>query len=357
MKAGAQCVYSPPGTSSVTNSGSRRPVDVSRADNVVENERVPEVVAAAGCGDWTAVPYDFDFASLLPTMSVDGAQPCPGNTPDDILGTLDELDTTSKEPPSEGSSDARLACVKELTTLLLDCDEVRARMPLHADLHISWSEAGDAFLEGLSAKMATRHILEKLFVLAQRLIDLYPTAISTCLATDLTIKSTCEVSDCIHEIDLILGLKEVEEGVLQQGTLFGPDVALANLLVACHARQLDILDRILLLVTSCTRVTLANQREPDFDVSEMRVGSFVPQRTAAVLMQVALLKHLVASLTDRLASFGEALLEWTKTRANVDLEVNILKLQHESLTRRQATKATQVGLVEDFLLKFDFHRE
>lgn len=225
------------------------------------------------------------------------------------------------------------------------------------NLHDSQPENSDAFLKAMSAKMTTRHVLESFFVLAQRLIKLYPTAISYCFSSDSTKISTSNLADWTDNIDLVRGLKEVEDSVLQQGTFSGLDSALANLLIACHHCELDILDRLFLLVTSCTRVTLANYREPDFDVSETRVGSFVPQRTAAVLMQMALLKHLVAALTDRVASFGKAVSAWTEISYHMGLENSILKLQHEALTKRQDTKAIQVGLVEDFLLKFDFNRE
>ncbi|KAJ4397404.1 hypothetical protein N0V93_001631 [Gnomoniopsis smithogilvyi] len=357
-KARAKCVYSPPGTALVGNNDNRLLVDVAPSDIVMENDGGLAAFANAEASDWPpTLPYDFDFTSYLPAQAEDPAHPSTGNAPVNIANVTAHPVTISQHSQFDKSSDARSACTKELTSLLLESDQIRAQMPLHAGLHISQSEASHAFLEALSAKMATRSVLESFFVLAQRLIDIYPTAIRSSLAPDQIKNSACDVSDCTHNIDLVNGLKEVEESIFEQGTLSGPDMALSNLLVACHARQLDILDCVLLLVTSCTRFTLASRKEPDFDVSETRVGSFVPQRTAAVLMQVALLKHLLATLTDRLASFGKAVLEWTQNTTNMGLESSILKLQHESLTKRQVTKATQVGLVEDFLMKFEFHRE
>lgn len=307
--------------------------------------------------DWTTLPYDFDLTEFLPTITADVAQPSQDNTPDKAPDVPAHSDNIPEEPPAEGSSDARSACIKKLTSLLVDSDETCARLSLDPGLHFSQLEASDAFLRALSAKMATRQVLENFFVLAQRLIDVYPAAINTSLTPDLLPNSSCDIPECAHMTDLVPGLKEVEDGVLQQGAFAGPDIALTNLLVACHARQLDILDRLFLLITSCTRATLASRREPDFDVSEMRVGSFVPQRTAAVLVQVALVKHLAASLTDKLALFGKAVLAWTESSINVGLESSILKLQHESLTHRQANKVMQIGLIENFLLKFDFNKE
>lgn len=319
----------------------------------MQNDDATAALAFTDRSDWTDWPYDLDFTSFVPTVSprADIMQSQTSNASDLHSATI------SREPACEETSNAKPTFTKELTSLLLDSDEIWAKLSQIPDVHVSPPEKSDAFLNAMSEKMTTRHVLESFFVLAQRLINLYPAAITYSLSSNSTKKSTSIMADCTNNIDLVRGLKEVEDGVLQQGSFTGLDVALINLLIACHNRQLDILDRLFLLVTSCTRVTLANRREPDFDVSETRVGSFVPQRTAAVLMQMALLKHLVAALTDRVASFGRAISTWTEKTTHMGLESSILKLQHEALTERQDTKAIQVGLVEDFLLKFDFNRE
>lgn len=341
----------------MTAPSNSRPVDVPYGDAVMGDDGMMGGMGVGDRNDWTNLPDEIDFSSFLLTTSPDAVHSSQGS----IRGKVSEFSVlpgmASAESTSAVSGDARSVCTQKLTSLLLDSDEICTRLSLGPGLHISQLGASDAFLDVLSAKMATRHVLESYFVLAQRLIDIYPTAISTLFTPELMTPSACDVPECLHSIDLVLVLKQVEDGVLQQGTFLGPDVAVANLLVACHSRQLDILDRLFLLVTSCTRATLASRREPDFDVSEMRIGSYVPQRTAAVLMQVALLKHIVAGLTDRLASFGRAISEWTGTSTTGDLESSILKLQHESTTKRQAAKARQVGLIEEFLLKFDFNKE
>lgn len=319
----------------------------------MQNDDAPAAFAFTDRSDWSNWPYDLDFTSFAPTVSprADIMQSQTSNAPDFHPATI------SRESISEETSNPRSTSTKELTSLLLDSDEIWAKLSQIPDGHVSPPENIDAFLNTMSAKMTTRHVLESFFVLAQRLINLYPAAMSYSLSSSSTRNFTSNLADCTYNIDLVRGLKEVEDGVLQQGTFSGLDVALTNLLIACHNRQLDILDHLFLLVTSCTRVTLANRREPDFDVSETRVGSFVPQRTAAVLMQTALLKHLVAALTDRVTSFGKAVSAWTQGSTHMGLEGSVLKLQHEALTKRQDTKAIQVGLVEDFLLKFDFNRE
>lgn len=348
QKAGARCAFSPPGTRLATsNNNNTRPSHVSSGVDVLGNHDASAAFAFTDRSDWTNWPYDLDFTSFLSTGPSDAIQPDSSNAPDQI----------SKNPLSEGTGNARSGCTKELTSILLDSDEAWKHLSQSPDLQVSSAENSDAFLNTTSAKTSTRRVLENFFVLAQRLINLYPAAISDSFILESTEHSAFNIADCTQNFDLVRGLKEVEDSVLQGGTFTGLDVALTNLLIACHNRQLDILERLFLLVTSCTRATLANRQEPDFDVSETRVGAFVPQRTAAVLMQIALLKHLVAALTDRVASFGKAVSDWTVKTTHIGLESSILKLQHEALTKRQQTKARQVGLIEDFLLKFDFNRE
>jgi hypothetical protein len=131
---------------------------------------------------------------------------------------------------------------------------------------------------------------------------------------------------------------------------------LANLIVSCHSRLLDLVDCFFLLVTSCIRVTVASpdRREPEFDGPEMRVGSFVLAKTAAALMQIPLLKHLTLGLSDRLSLFGRAI---SSCAAGVDddgsTEAQILALQHQQHTKRHASFLWHVGTVEDYLMRFD----
>lgn len=128
------------------------------------------------------------------------------------------------------------------------------------------------------------------------------------------------------------------------------------MLASCHSRLLDLVDCFFLLVTSCIRVPVANpdRREPEFDGPEMRMGSFVPPKTAAVSMQIALFKHLMVALSDRLALFSMAV---SSGAAAVDddgsMEVRILTLQHQLLTKRHASSVQHAGTIEDYMMRFD----
>lgn len=369
LKAGARCVYSPPGTNPVPNDGNDNgPIhdvfmdggDMGPAGSFTED------LARYG---WTA-PGDVDFSTFLPdaeALGLDGQlQGNYSNTasspPSGPSGPQKSSDTTISD--GVGSGDPGSVCTWTLTSLLRDADQVWSMLPSTSALHTQQDNCDELFLNALSEKVAAKSALETLFALAQGLIDAYPAAIETALAMKPEAESVCNITDCTHTLDVNPALRGLEEQIRSQGggmSRFGMDLSLASLLVACHTRVLDILDRVFLLVPACDRITLANHgREPRVDLSELRVGAFVPQRTGAMLMQIALLRHLVASLSGRLASFGEAVSAWdldasrgSAAETNLNLEREILRLQHELLTKRQAIKVTQVGVIEEFLITFD----
>lgn len=308
-------------------------------------------------------PTDLDFNVFLSHMNANEPPHdnppgfCPTST-SNLRGqsgpSPTETETeTETEASSDAHSDPKSACIKKLTNLLLDADNIWAKIPLKSPLHIAKSESLGLCVIGIDQKLAATSMLEMTFIMTQKFIDIYPTAINMAVARDAQSEKVCNITDCIHYIDVVPALLE-EEQLGGQVTSGGTDVVVANLIISCHTRLLDILDGLFMLSTSCTRLTVANSREPEFDVSDMRVGSFVPQRTGAVLMQIALLKHLVAGLTERLASFGEAISSIVAGQAQGSSEGQIMELQHQVLTKRHAMKVKQVGVLEEFLFKFDF---
>lgn len=302
---------------------------------------------------------EVDFNSFLPDTEsgieadVYGNYAYTASTPSGPSAPTSNETTTSD---GVGSDDPRSACTWNLTSLLRDMDKIWSRLPSTSFLHTQQDSCGEHFVKSLSEKMPAQSALETIFALAQRLIDAYPTVMALSLAMDPGADSVpCNLTDCIHTLQVNPTLRGLEEQITSQGMFAGgADLSLASLLVACHTRLLDILDRVFLLVSACDRITLATRREPQLDLSELRVGSFVPQRTGAMLMQIALLRYLVASLSGRLASFGKAIAAWSEeSSAETDLEGDVLRLQHELLTKRQAIKVTQVAVIEQFLSTFD----
>ncbi|ROW16123.1 hypothetical protein VPNG_01985 [Cytospora leucostoma] len=307
--------------------------------------------------DWGA--YDAMDFTLLPQPSSTTSQSCQDGSISTNPTTVQDgsaISASSNSAPHE--ENARPACTKQLTDLLLDTDKLWERIPLRSTMHIPRSDPHELYLKALTEKATTKYILENLFTVAQQLIDLYPQAVTLISSRDADSAAACDVPDCTHELVLPPSLRDLEEQLPSQGKSARVDAALANLLVSCHVRLQDVLDRVFLLVTSCTRVTLASpdRREPDFDLSEMRVGSFVPQRTAAVLMHMTLLKHLMLTLSDKLALFREAVSSRKISGTVEDLEARVLAMQHESLAGRHARQVQHISTIEEFLVEFDLNK-
>lgn len=261
----------------------------------------------------------------------------------------------------DAPTDPAYLCTSRLTELLLDMSSLWARMPVKSTLHLAQRNSHDEHVKNLTDKIASKAALEGIFALTQRLADLYPDALSIAVPQDTGNPPACSIPDCTHSLELPPALGDIERHVSpgQQGGARGrTDLALANTLASCHARLLDVVDCFFLLVTSCIRVTVASpdRREPEFSGPDMRVGSFVPPKTAAASMQIALLKHLLVGLSDRLASFGEAV---SSRAGDLDggggggMETQILALQHQLLTKRHTSCLKHIGTVQDFLMGYD----
>lgn len=343
LKANTQCTYSPPGTISTCSVGSTA--------NVADLMAMDDSMQDNGFFSWASTG-DMDFNAFL-TQEADAPE-------DGGTGPNGHSFPALSSPPTDEPADLGLLCTSRLAALLVDMGRLWERMPVKSTLHLAQSTSHEEHVRSLTDKIASKVALETIFALAQRLTDLYPDATSLALPPDAGPPQACDIPDCTHSLQLPSGLDGVEEHVSGRGkggAAAGVDLPLASVLASCHGRLLDLVDCFFLLVTACLRVTTASphRREPEFSGPEMRVGSFVPPKAAAVSMQVALLKHLMVGLSDRLASFGAAV----SSRAaglgasGGGMEVQILTLQHQLLMKRHASCLVHVGTIEDFLMRFD----
>lgn len=298
-----------------------------------------------GFFNW-ASPGAMDFNDFLPQET---------DVPGCGEGSNTQTTSALSISPSHVPTDPGYICTSKLTELLLDMNRLWAKMPVKSTLHLAQRNSHEEHVKNLTDKVASKDALETIFALAQRLMDLYPDAISAALPQDPGRPPACDIPDCTHSLVLPPALDAIERHVSAQGGAARADLPLANALVSCHARLLDIADCFFLLVTSCVRVTVASpdRREPEFDGPQMRVGSFVPPKTAAVSMQIALLKHLMVGLSGRLVSLGMAVSSHAGDGGGSGMEVQILTLQHELLTKRHASCLGHIDTIEDFLMRYD----
>lgn len=350
-KAGARCRYSPPGTVSIES---------DRNDAAVMNGILAHEYDVSQTGPFVADFYDWNVldpnhgdytpATLEQSnLGLDnGACEALVISPLDMPAT--SIRNTARAGPHVETPRSELSCFQRLVNVVRDADSILADLPTEAELHLPRSNPIDVFNTILSERTTTTSSLEKFFTLAQELIDVYPAA------TEATVSRNprgsthiCEALDCIHNVKLEEPLQKLEEQLANQS---GIDLAMANLLVAAHTRLLDILDHIFMVFLSCTRVTKASCREPSFNTPDLHIGTFIPQRHGAVLVQVTLLEHLAARLTRQLACFGEAITSRAEKHPDDGSECTIFKLQHLLLTKSHLKKVSHVEVMEEFLVNF-----
>ena len=348
MRAGAVCVFSPPGGGSAS---------ASRKDGYPPLPSDPGNMSSSAGIDGSDLPAAFDWSFLQPNFGLPDASTFanlggnagqagpsyaaaagPGSDP--ACRPEDAAKTSNHKPPPPNS---KSQCVQQLTSVMLDLDAIWVSMPPKSDLHFPLDENVEKHATAFDEKYTQHKSLEVLFGAVQRLVDLYPTVIPLSLALNSAEPPPCQPDICVHSVEPPANLRAVQDAVWSRNSLSTIDYSLASLLIACHLRLLDVLDHLLLLVLSCFKLQAASPRkmEPNFGVPELRVGSFTPNRASAAFMQAFLIKHLVGNLSDKVDELVQAV--ESKSQGNSDRECQVLALQCEILRERQATKMSQIG--------------
>lgn len=354
MKAGAVCAFSPPGGGSSSRKASE-PIFPPDHGGMSSS-------AGVEGGD---LPAYFDWSFLQPNFAPSEAASAfqnlggpfghggqgyagvavPGQDSSGQPGAEAKASEPDQPPPNPKSQ-----CIHHLTSILVDLDAVWVSMPPKTSLHFPLDENIDKFTAAFAEKYSQHKSVERLFGAAQRLVDLYPTVIPLSLALNSADQPRCEPDTCVHSIEPPANLRAVESSAVLRDSPSTIDHPLANLLIACHLRLIDVLDHLLLLVLSCFKLHAASptRMEPNFGVPELRVGSFTPTRASAAFMQAFLMKHLIGILSDRVDEFSRAV--ESKLQGNPDKECRVLAMQCEILKERQADKVAQIGELSEALV-------
>jgi hypothetical protein len=260
--------------------------------------------------------------------------------------------TESRNSEKPATPDApKSECVKQLSKVMLDLDAIWTSLFPRGRLHMPFDGTVDKTTADLSHSYSHDRLLEDFFAAAQRLIDVYLSATNLSLSLcpeDLT----CNDASCIHHLPVPAALRPIDEETEGRSSPSTIDLALGNILVSCHLRALDVLDRILSLVVSCFKITLNSPdlREPNYNVPVLKVGSFTPTRDASAFLQAYLMKHLVERLGGEAGKLATAVT--AKIQGEEDKECRVFALQCEILLQRQETKIGQLKAVGEELVRF-----
>lgn len=340
LKAGSACTYSPPGAVPGVPNDAVVEMEMSGYDPVLGGN------AAGTSFDWLLPPTSSDLDAYLTTIAPAVSHQDSGH-PTEQAGAETQQQL---RPATEAASD-KLACTKRLTDLMFEMDRLWASLPHQSALHRSRGETVEHYAVELLL-MSPKCMLEQIFVCGQGLVDVYPLATKFAMSLAADPSFICDVPDCIHGLSAPDDLLEIDKHASTYDSTSTIDHALANQLISCHLRFLDVLERVCIQVVMCFKVTFDSPtlREPEFDVVQMRVGAYVPEKNASVLMQFALLKHILGVLSAKAIYFHEAISSTDPSTASA--AVRVIGLQCEILQERHQLKTQQVRVLEANLVKF-----
>jgi hypothetical protein len=261
---------------------------------------------------------------------------------------LEQSDSTSQDSPAT-AEERKSSCTNVLTQILLDLDTIWTSILPSSHLHAPFDDTIWQTTADLSARYRHDKLLQDFFAVAQRLLNIYPIAAASSLSLcpgDVE----CTDPKCIHRLPVPPTLRPVDEATDGRNAPGVIDLSLGNLLVSCHLRVLDVMDRILSLAISCHKITSNSPqgREPGYNVPVVTVGSFTPTRDASAVMHTYLLKHLVV----RLGAEAEKLARDVHRgiAEGADRESKVLGLLCEVVVERQGEKVGQLKVLGEELV-------
>ncbi|TPX07230.1 uncharacterized protein E0L32_010824 [Thyridium curvatum] len=439
-RAGAACVFSPPGgkaPSAPPRNEAGAPVSPAAAPVVSQHTETPppallgndevdymdQFLDATGL-TWPMMYQEMEIDPGFGVISPDAeaapgpGQDCPLINPADTAPyqraeapprPSAPADSSPSSPTLDDNNDDGAAAAAEqpgpppsttthrLSGVLQDLDSVLRELPAEGELlpHVRYGDAA-SFQQKLLALAQQQQrdyseTLERLFRSSQALVELYPSAVAEALggggglgdddSNDKNGSSSsskrprgarqaCEIPDCAHELPTPRDLAGLRDLLLPRRHESDPgpsadavDAALASLLVACHLRFLDVLDGLFACAVACFTATAASPgglAEPDFDLPEVRVGSFVPPRGSRVLVQAFLLRQVLRGLGKGARRLAAALEEGGTRAGGEDgdrsvaaREVRALRLQCEVLREKHAAREERCQDVAAALVRFE----
>ncbi|KAK7416792.1 hypothetical protein QQX98_004985 [Neonectria punicea] len=292
-KAGVDCIFSPP-TRSLRN-------------GLVGSGEQQHPEAAA-----------FDWSSLLEFDQLSNG------IPHDYINQ--NPNTLVITPPVSDNADTPSSSkISELAQIMAALDRIHRDFPaspIHRHMSI---EAMKEYSSSAAARFDLQSTVELLLQQGQQLAVLYPHVIKQ---TNSGVNrppedDLCTISDCMHH--LRQSLRPRPPPIV--------DLSLFNLLIACHLRLIDIFDNIMDHSRVCAHVfsTLPKDKEPNFDIPEIRIGSFVAPKDSSASIVITMLVELQSSLEAR----GQELSNSVKLAAGeTSPQSQILALQCDALSQR-----------------------
>ncbi|KAI0466289.1 hypothetical protein F4859DRAFT_519308 [Xylaria cf. heliscus] len=327
LKAGSHCVFSPAGAA-----WRRSSANIACQSNALLQQN------SQGDGHLDLLlnwPPLLDAADLSVHPNADYVSPPISDPP---------LDVTPQDP--------RSTCVRELSAIAVEIHDVSVELSPVANIHLSQESDLEEFYSQRIIHVSHSRCIERLFTLAQRLIDVYPNVLR--LSTDGSHPrwgEDCRDPNCFHNSDMLEEFANVfNETDPAHGLI---DTFLLKLLAACHEKVSDVLDYIVGATKFCAKVTAASPDliQPRLHIPELRVGNFVASATSASSMQATLFSHITAVLKENARLLRKSVGDASKEASSLDKKTRMMILQCELLEERSQLQAEQFIRIRDGLTR------
>ncbi|KAI1271621.1 hypothetical protein F5Y07DRAFT_340162 [Xylaria sp. FL0933] len=329
LKAGANCIFSPAGLAW------RRP-----STQITSQSDALQLPDSQVGGNFQLDP---DWTSLLN----------PGNLP--VPGLEYTSLPVSDPKPDPTPQDHRSIYIRQLSALAIEIHNVSTELGPAGRLHLPKGINPEELYSQHVIHVSHSRCIEQLFNIAQRLIDIYPNAISFLLDENyLRLDEECQDADCFHNSDVPGDFADLYPGGDPIRSRI--DVFLFHLLSACHGKTSDVLECLVRTTQLCAKVTAASPDliQPQMHIPELRVGNFVASATSSSSMQATLLVHITADLLENARNLRRKFESLPETAGPPDKEMRMVLLQCELLEERAALQADQFTRVRDTLTKLAY---
>ncbi|KAF5665164.1 transcription factor ACEII [Fusarium heterosporum] len=239
------------------------------------------------------------------------------------------VDETVLTPPTQ----AHVTETSKLTEMMAALDRLQESWPKSEREHLSVKELNECLR---ASKFDLGSYLEALLQRAQELVHLYPEVLERLEPRD----STCATPECIH--NSYQYSRSESRPVIDQ--------SLINLLLACHIRILDLFDHIIFHGHMCASAVpfLPKDHEPQLDIPEIKIGSFVAPKISAASMMIAMFIELQSSLNAKVQQLHNTV---SSAVGHESREARILELQCESLEERASENVPSLQSLRDIFSK------
>lgn len=269
----------------------------------------------------------FDWSSLL---QLDQSQvPDPGFAP------------TPAQSSSNASDGTEPGVAAQLADMTVSLDGIWNRLKSQ-NFHHASPEQLRHYVDKLSNELGLHLTLEQLLLHSQRLVELYADATKAAIQAIAPPESdeACVIPDCIHR----------EHASLRDIVPRSADIALINLLLACHNRLLDVFIALAEHGKMCSNMVSAcpPDYEPQFDIPQLRMGAFVAPKDAAASMLLSMLIELHERLMSKNVALSSAV---SLLSVGVPKQVQMVNLLCEVLQERSTIILSEYEALKNKLLR------